>query len=137
MNGNFKNVVLPKIVGLFPDQVLLKPIITYNNKDHGQDQPTDTSIPDQFNMYQNYPNPFNVTTTIYYTLKEDVKVRLIIYSNIGQVVQTLVNETQPAGYHSVIWDGKNSRGESVPSGIYIYKVSAGKFKKSLKLLMLK
>jgi flagellar hook assembly protein FlgD len=48
-----------------------------------------------------------------------------------------VNETQPAGYHSVIWDGKNNRGESVPSGIYIYKINAGKFKKSLKLLMLK
>lgn len=117
--------------------ILSKPTITYDNKDHDQEQPTDISIPDQFNMYQNYPNPFNITTTIYYALKEDVKVKLIIYNLMGQEVRVLVNENQSAGYQSVIWDGKNNSGESIPSGVYIYKIIAGKFRKTLKLLVLK
>jgi len=88
-------------------------------------------------LEQNYPNPFNVTTTIYYALKEDVKVNLKIYNIVGQEIRTLVDENQPAGYQSVIWDGNNDFGKSVPSGIYIFRINTDKFNKSLKLLMLK
>ncbi len=114
-----------------------KPDIAYEYKNPDKDQAADNSIPTEFNMYQNYPNPFNVTTTIYYALKEDVKVNLKIYNIVGQEIQTLIDENQPAGYYSVIWDGSNNFGRSVPSGIYIFRINTDKFNKSLKLLMLK
>lgn len=116
---------------------LSKPDIEYEYKNPDKDQAADNSIPTEFNMCQNYPNPFNVTTTIYYALKEDVKVNLKIYNIVGQEIRTLVDENQPAGYKSLIWDGNNDFGKSVPSGIYIFRINTDKFNKSLKLLMLK
>lgn len=88
-------------------------------------------------LEQNYPNPFNVTTNICYALKEDVKVSLKIYNLMGQEVRVLVNENQSAGYYAVTWNSKDKYGEPLPSGIYIYNIDAGKFNKTLKLLMLK
>ena len=90
-----------------------------------------------FMLFQNYPNPFNAKTTIHYTLKEDVKVHLKVFNLMGQEVRVLVNEIQPAGYYTVTWNGKDKYGEPLPSGIYIYNIDAGKFYKTLKLLMLK
>lgn len=113
-----------------------KLVISSENIDK-DDQSVDNSIPNEFNMSQNYPNPFNTITAIRYMLKEDVKVSLKIFNLMGQEIRTLVDENQSAGYQTVIWDGKNDSGESVPSGVYIYKIIAGKFKKSLELLLLK
>lgn len=93
--------------------------------------------PDKFELAQNHPNPFNPITTLKYALKEDVNVRLKIYNIIGQEVRTLVNEKQTAGFKSAIWDGKNNFGIQVPSGIYIYRLEAGQFVKSRKMLLLK
>jgi hypothetical protein len=88
-------------------------------------------------ILSNYPNPFNPETTINYSLKENSKVSLNIYNIKGQKVNTLVNEMISAGEHSVIWDGRDSNGNRVGSGIYFYKLKVGDFQKIKKMILLK
>ncbi len=96
------------------------------------------AIPDQFELSQNYPNPFNPTTTIKYQISQDTRVTLTVYDMLGQVVKTLVNGTQQqAGYYDATWDGLNNFGQQVSSGIYIYRLEAGPFVKTLKMNLLK
>ncbi len=94
-------------------------------------------IPEEFALLQNYPNPFNPTTTIKYGLKNSVDVKLTIYNLVGQEVRTLVNNRQDAGYKTVVWDGLNSRGSRVASGIYIYRLQAGDFVQARKMILMK
>jgi hypothetical protein len=94
-------------------------------------------IPTAFALHPNYPNPFNPTTNISFALPVDSKVSLKLYNVAGQLVRTLVNETMPAGNHTVTWDGNNSNGEKVASGIYFYKLNAGDFSKTMKMVMTK
>lgn len=75
--------------------------------------------PVTFALLQNYPNPFNPITSIGYTLPEDAFVRIEVFNSIGQQVDVLVNTTQSAGYHEVMWSGNNQT-----TGIYIYKMTA-------------
>ncbi|MCK4654382.1 MAG: SBBP repeat-containing protein [Candidatus Cloacimonetes bacterium] len=97
------------------------------------------------NSLSNYPNPFNPTTTINYQLPEDSKVKLSIYNIKGQKVKILVNKILPAGEHSIIWDGKDSNGNRVSSGIYFYKMclhpessgKAGDYREVRKMVLLK
>ena len=70
----------------------------------------------------NYPNPFNPTTSISFSIPESGKVELSIYNIKGQKVKTLVNEIITAGEHSIIWDGRDSKGKPVSSGIYLYNL---------------
>jgi flagellar hook assembly protein FlgD len=96
-----------------------------------------TALPTTFAISQNYPNPFNPTTSIKYQLPQTSDVRLLIYNVLGQKVRTLVNNQIEAGYHSVIWDGRNDEGNAVASGVYIYRFEAGKFTRTMKLMLLK
>jgi hypothetical protein len=84
-------------------------------------------LPDKYSLVENYPNPFNATTTINYSLPEDVHVRLVVYDVLGQPVKELVNSSQEAGYQSVIWDATNGDGHTMPSGTYLYNIMAGTF----------
>jgi flagellar hook assembly protein FlgD len=88
-------------------------------------------------LFGNYPNPFNPSTTISYQLSTDSDVTLIIYNIKGQKVKTLVNETLPAGRYSVVWNGKDNNSKQTSSGIYFYKLSAGNFQQTRKMLLLK
>jgi len=88
-------------------------------------------------LHQNYPNPFNPTTTINYSLKENSKVSLNIYNIKGQKVKQLVRNQLSAGQHSVVWNGKDDNGKSVSSGIYFYKLKAGNFEKTKKMILMK
>jgi methionine-rich copper-binding protein CopC len=90
------------------------------------------TLPKAFALGENYPNPFNPTTIIPFSLKEAVTVNLSVFNIIGQRVATLVNERLPAGNHSVSWDAT-----SMPSGTYIYRIEAGDFVESRKLILLK
>jgi hypothetical protein len=81
-------------------------------------------IPTSYSLQNNYPNPFNPTTTLKYQIPENTHVRFVVYNMLGQVVRTLVDQPQEAGYYSVQWDGKNDYGVSVTSGIYVYRISA-------------
>ncbi len=85
----------------------------------------------------NYPNPFNPTTTISFSLPEDGNVELSIYNVKGQKVKTLTNEFLVKGLHSIEWNGKDNNNKSVSSGIYFYKISAGKSTSMKKMLLLK
>jgi len=95
------------------------------------------TLPTTFSLAQNYPNPFNPQTVIQYSLSEDCQVRISIYNILGQRVKVLVNEYQLAGYKSVVWDGKNSKGKNVASGVYFYKIQAGKFNNVKKMVLIK
>jgi hypothetical protein len=74
---------------------------------------------ENFQLYQNYPNPFNPTTTIRYFTHQNEFITLSVFNMLGQEVVTLVNENQAAGLHSVVWDGRDSNGIRVGSGLYV------------------
>lgn len=94
-------------------------------------------IPKQFAIMQNYPNPFNPSTTISYQLPKAEQVKIIIYDLTGRVVRELTNKTQGAGSYSVQWDGRDQAGQKVASGVYIYKIQAGQFTRTRKMVLLK
>jgi len=84
-----------------------------------------------------YPNPFNPTTTISFSIKEKTPVELIIYNILGQKVQTLVNKPLEKGEHSVVWNGTDNKGRPVASGIYFYRMKAGKYTETQKMILKK
>lgn len=95
------------------------------------------ALPEIFVLNQNYPNPFNPSTTISYQLPKAERVRIIIYSLAGRQVRELVNETQNAGSYSVQWDGRNQARQNVATGMYIYKIQAGEFSQTRKMVFVK
>ena len=98
----------------------------------------DPSIPATHTRLEtNYPNPFNPETTISYNLSQNQDVKLEIYNTKGQLVRTLVAEPQNAGKHSVIWTGTDDQNRPVASGIYYYKLTAGKYTSSKKMVLMK
>ncbi len=94
-------------------------------------------LPDQFNLDQNMPNPFNPSTVIGYQLSEAGLVRLSIFNLLGQEVRVLVNERMDAGSFTATWDGTDGLGRRVASGIYLYRIQAGAFSASKRMLLLK
>ena len=88
-------------------------------------------------LYQNYPNPFNPSTTIKYYLPETEHVDLIIYDIAGRIVATLVSKQQVEGLYVIEWNGLDKLGNSVSSGIYFYKLIAGKETISRKMVLLR
>jgi hypothetical protein len=89
-------------------------------------------------LSQNRPNPFNPTTTIEFTVKERANVQLRIYNVAGQLVRVLVNDAKtPGEVHTATWDGRNDAGQSVSSGVYFYKLVAGSFVQTKKMVLLK
>ncbi len=82
------------------------------------------SLPTEFALKQNYPNPFNPETRISYDLPKASFVVVEIYNTLGQKVRVLLSENQSAGSHTLRWDGRNSRGATLPSGIYLYRLTA-------------
>ncbi len=101
-----------------------------------ENDPT-ANTPIGFSLAQNYPNPFNPLTTINYRLGQTSTVQLTIYNLLGQTVRTLVNERQGPGEKSVIWDARDETGNTVGSGIYVYKIHAGEFRASRKMLLVR
>jgi len=96
-----------------------------------------TGIPTEFSLGQNYPNPFNPSTQIRFGIPNQAFVKLMIYNVSGELVRTLVNTEMSAGFYGVTWNGMNSDGQSVSTGVYIYRVQAGSFVSSKKMLLLK
>ncbi|MFC1562575.1 T9SS type A sorting domain-containing protein [candidate division KSB1 bacterium] len=95
------------------------------------------SMPNKFSLSQNFPNPFNPETEIRYQIAEDTKVLLKIYNILGQEVRTLVDEVKSTGSYNVRWNGKNNLGITVSSGVYLYRIQAGEFVSTKKLVFLK
>ncbi len=94
-------------------------------------------LPVHFYLTQNHPNPFNPSTAIQYGLPEAANVRVEVYNLRGELVRVLQNSGQAAGAYELIWDGRNSNGQTVPSGVYLYRLSAGNFIETRKMLFTK
>lgn len=98
-------------------------------------------LPSAYELGQNYPNPFNPKTTISYTIpvhaSDGMHVTLRIYNLQGQLVRTLVDELKSPGRYRVVWDGRNNAGVNISSGIYLYAITAGDFKATKKMAILK
>ena len=83
----------------------------------------DRVLPEVFELSQNFPNPFNPNTQIEFVLGKDELISLNIFDIKGRLINSLINNVNyPAGYHNLAWDGKNTIGKKVPSGMYIYKL---------------
>jgi hypothetical protein len=95
----------------------------------------ETPIPARFRLAQNDPNPFNLFTQIRYDLPEDCRVRLDVYNVLGERVVTLVDEHQQAGSKTVHWDGRDSMGAEIPGGVYFYRLEAGSYFATRKMVV--
>lgn len=89
------------------------------------------------NTTANYPNPFNAGTVISYTLTEPGRVRVEVFNVLGQSVAMLLDETQMPGTHSLGWDGRDSRGSSLASGVYFYRLSTTSSSQVKKMVIVK
>ncbi|MFO8144246.1 MAG: FlgD immunoglobulin-like domain containing protein [Candidatus Syntrophosphaera sp.] len=81
--------------------------------------------------------PFNPETTIRYSVKEAMPVTLNIYNVKGQLVKTLVNDVREAGNYSVVWNGRDNNNQTVSSGVYYFKMNAGKYSNTKKMILMK
>ena len=88
-------------------------------------------------LHPNYPNPFNPSTEIHFTLSTVSDVRLNVYDILGRRVATLIDENLEGGEHIIQWDGKGSDGQSLASGIYFYRLTAGEFVETKKMMLVK
>lgn len=94
-------------------------------------------VPTDFSLAQNYPNPFNAETTISFDVSETVDARIDIFNILGQKINSFRWSTLEPGNYQHVWDGKNKLGKNVSSGLYIYRLKAGSFFKSKKMILLK
>ena len=97
----------------------------------------DPAVPPPFTLRPNYPNPFNPTTEIRFDLSRPGPVRLAVYDLLGREVRTLVDGFRAAGAHAVVWDGRSDAGETVASGVYLYRMEAGGFTESRMMVLMK
>ncbi len=125
----------------FADNNILPGTYTYRIKqiDHSGtityyqlSESVEISFPEVFELLQNYPNPFNPVTNIKYSIAMESSVKLIVFNSIGQEVAVLVNESQQPGVYTVNFDAS-----SLSSGVYFYKLTAGDFISTRKMLLLK
>ena len=94
-------------------------------------------VASEYQLNQNFPNPFNPITTVRYELPEDSFVDVTVYDMLGNAVNNLVNTYQSSGYKSIQWDATNNQGEPVSAGVYLYKIQAGDFVDTKKMILLK
>ncbi|MFN3394076.1 MAG: T9SS type A sorting domain-containing protein, partial [Candidatus Thermochlorobacter sp.] len=102
--------------------------------EYSQEIEVEVSVPEEYVLYQNYPNPFNPTTVIAYQLPVASEVSLKVFDALGREVATLVRARQDAGRYSVPFSAATSR---LASGIYFYRLQAGTFSETKKMLLVK
>ena len=98
---------------------------------------SEPKVPEHIELYPNYPNPFNPLTTLSYSLPADMEVELSIFNIQGEKIRELAQGFQGKGTKTVIWEGKNSQGKEVSSGIYFCKLRSGSLYETIKMVMLK
>jgi len=94
-------------------------------------------LPVTFALHQNYPNPFNPSTTIQFDLPKATDIHIVVYNLLGREVARLVEQRLEAGYHQLVWNGRDRNGREVPTGMYIVLMTTPEYRKSIKLLLLK
>ncbi|MDZ7764852.1 MAG: T9SS type A sorting domain-containing protein [Melioribacteraceae bacterium] len=100
-------------------------------------QDIEDTLPTKYSLSQNYPNPFNPSTTIKFTIPQSGFVSLKVYNILGQEVKTLLSKEINTGAYSVDWNGTNNYGDQLSSGVYFYRIEAGDFIESKKMLFIK
>ena len=110
--------------------------LTFDECD-GCDDQLGAEYPDMFILNQNYPNPFNPITNIEFTTFENSFVRLVVFDINGRHVKTLVSNYLTEGSHSIKWDAKNSFGQEMPSGVYIYQLTTNNMISSKRMTLLR
>ena len=95
------------------------------------------TVLNQFTLLSNFPNPFNPVTSIRYSLESNLDVRITVYDLLGNVVNELFQGAQMAGINNVNWNATNDIGESISSGIYIYKIQTKSSYKIGRMMYLK
>jgi hypothetical protein len=95
------------------------------------------ALPNRFALSQNYPNPFNPATRIEYNVPTRSRVSIEIFNILGQKIITLVDEAKPAGIHRVNWNGVDDNDRPVATGVYLYRLRAGDFVQTKKMMLLK
>lgn len=95
------------------------------------------TVPNEFMLSQNYPNPFNPTTEINFSLPTASHVKLTVFNLLGQETNVLVDQQLPAGSFTASWNGRNTSGHSVASGIYFYRLETGTYTDTKKMMLLK
>lgn len=113
------------------------PFLAHNNTPVGDDETSLNHIPQNEITLSNYPNPFNPKTTISYSLAEAHKLSLSIYNSRGQLVRTFALGNQARGLHTLEWNGTDSSGEQLPSGVYLIRLQADRYTQTHKAIMLK
>jgi hypothetical protein len=101
---------------------------------HSQEE---SALPHNYHLGQNYPNPFNPVTTIEYQLPKDTYVTLRIFNITGELVKTIKNERQSAGYYKIQWNGRDENGKSIAGGLYLYHLKADGFSQSNKMILIR
>ena len=100
--------------------------------------PTDNrGLPNAFSLSQNYPNPFNPSTRIDFTLPRAARVSLDVFNVLGQKIRTLALGLLTAGHRTITWDGTNDQRQVVSTGVYFYRLTAGEYVESKKMVLLK
>ncbi len=112
-------------------------VVTLTDKYAGVHVSGDSSLPGNFGLEIPFPNPFNSTVLLRYTLPEASSIILAVYDFLGRKVRRLREDSQPPGYYSVEWDGRDEAGTPVGSGIYLIKLQAGSFSDSVKVTLVK
>jgi hypothetical protein len=96
-----------------------------------------SSVPKVFSLSQNYPNPVVNSTSIRYTLPRESYVDVKVYNNAGQEIRTLVKTIQKPGYYRINWDLRGVSGDEMPNGVYFFRMRAGDFTATRKLVILR
>lgn len=149
--GDTQEVVIAVVTGLSADRLSSLAYMKYaarrirayypsqavfSEEDYPDNLP-EPVIPNYYSLYQNYPNPFQNGTQIRYTLPQAAQVRIAVYDLLGREVVLLENSQKGVGNHNLTWDGLDSKGRPVPSGIYFYKLQANHIEISRKLFLLR
>lgn len=95
------------------------------------------ALPLGYALHQNYPNPFNPSTTLQFDLPAATDIRIVVYDLLGREVVRLVDQRLEAGYHQLVWNGRDAWGRVVPTGIYITRLITSEYTKSIKMLLLR
>lgn len=95
----------------------------------------DTPLPTGYSLMQNHPNPFNPTTTIRYSLADNARVRVEVRNVLGQLVRVLEDSYQSVGVYETTWDGRNSAGQEVASGVYFYSLRSNDVVQTRKMVL--
>jgi hypothetical protein len=102
-----------------------------------EDENEGEKLPAEFSLSNNYPNPFNPETRIGYSIPKACQVKLEVFNILGQRIRTLVDENQTAGKKEVTWDGRDENRNEVASGVYFYKLQAGDFAQTKKMVLIR